>query len=108
MGSTTIAGPAAGKPRVSICDCYLGGPDGPDVFLDVSWLGDVKGLESVEMNGIRFHGGHCGREEILPLVEGRTTAIITGCRICYSPVDGSAGAPGVCPDELSFRCVLSS
>ena len=94
-----------GLPPVHVYDCYFGGPD---LLLDMSWLGEVDGLESVDIRKVRFNGGHYGRRELLHLIEGRTVALIVGCRICSLPIDGAAGASDVCPEELSFRCVLSS
>ncbi len=81
---------------------------GPGLVFDMRWVQEVPGLEHIRIRNLRLEGGEYGRAELMPLLEGRRKAVIAGCRICSLPVDGTEGKPGVCPDDLAVRCVLSS
>lgn len=100
-GSTRIDGATP----VEFYDCFFGGPD---LEVDMSWLEEVVGLKRVEIRNVCMNGGHYGKADLLHLIEGRDVAVLVGCCVCSLPISGDDGSSDVCPDDLSFRCVLSS
>ncbi len=103
----TIVGSAShdeGRVKVLLVKVHFG----PGMDLDMTWVDDVPGLVSVTIDGVHVSSARYGREELLPLVEGRTEALIKGCSACGSLIDGGEGSSDLCPDELSYRCVLAT
>jgi len=101
-GSTS---PEAGRVTIHLENVHF---SGPGMSFDMMWVDEVPGLVKVVVDGVRVTSGTYGRKELWPLLVGRSVARIRGCATCGCPIDGGDGAPEVCPEGLSHRCVLSS
>lgn len=91
-------------PEAHLEECVFG----PNAGVDLSWLREVPGLSRVTFYRVRFHDVKYGREELMPMLEGREEPVLKGCRLCDHLIPGDEGSSDVCPDELSNRCVMSA
>ncbi len=103
----SISGPVSEDrrgPHVVFTGCVIG--SGCDV--DLTWLKEVPGLEEVRIVGVTLKDCRYGREELWGMFVGRKHVSLKGCRICNALILDEEGLSDVCPDELSYRCVMST